>query len=73
MSIQVTGLMSRIYLIVCVIPQNRLSIHVDGIKQHLVETAFKDFESLTHGSSWKEINSHVLNRLFSHHRKLFIL
>lgn len=46
---QVVGLMSRISLIISVIPQNRLLIHVDGIEQYPVETIFKyDYESLTH-------------------------
>jgi len=74
MSTQVVGLMSKTSLIVYVIPQNRLLIHVNGIEQCPIETYFKDdYESLTHGSSWKEINCHVHNRLFNHHRKLFIL
>ena len=73
MSTQVAGLMSSISLIVFVIPQNRLFIHVDGIKQHSVETGFKDCESLTYGSSSKEFNCHVYSRLFAHCRKLFIL
>ena len=64
--------MSKVSLIVSLISQNRLFIHVDGIKQHPVETIFKGYESLTHGSSWKEINFHVNNMLFSHRRKLFI-
>jgi len=50
MSIQVVGFISSIPLIVSIIMKNRLSIHIDGIKQHLVETIFKDFESLTHSS-----------------------
>ena len=71
---QVASLMSRVSLIVSVIPQNRLLIHVDGIKQYPVEYVFKnDYESLTHGSSWKEINYHVHNRLFDHRSKLFIV
>ena len=49
-------------------------IHVDGIEQYPVQIVFKDdYESLTHGSSWKEINFHVDNRLFAHRRKLFML
>jgi len=71
---QVAGLMSRVYLIVSVISKNRLLIHVNGIKQYPVETIFKDdYESLTHGISWKEINFQFYNRLFNHCRKLCIL
>ena len=71
---KVAGLMSRISLIVYVITQNRLLIHVNGIEQYPIETVFKDdYESLTHGISWKEINFHVHNRLFNHLRKLCIL
>ena len=70
---QVAGLMPRLYFIVFVFPQNRLFIHVDGNKQHPVEIVFKDYESLTHVSSWKEFNFHVYSNLFSHRRKLFIL
>jgi len=74
MSTQVVGLMSEMYLIVSVVPQYRLLIHVNGIKQYLVDTIFKDdYESLTHGILWKEINFHVHNRLIDHRRKLFIL
>ena len=73
MPIQVAGLMSRISLVVSIIPQNRLFIHVDGFKQRPVETIFKDCESLTHGSSWKEFNCHIHNRFFNHLYKLYIL
>ena len=69
---QVSDFMSKVSLIVSVIPQNRLFIQVDGIKKHLVETIFKDCELLTHDSSWKKFNCHVDNRLFAHCRKLFI-
>ena len=70
----IAGLMSRISLSVSVIPQYRLLIHVNGIEQYLIETIFKDdYESLTHGILWKEINYHVHNRLFAHRRKFFIL
>jgi len=69
----IAGLMSSISLIVSIILQNRFLVHVDGIKQHSVETIFKDCESLTHYSLWKEFNCHVDNKLFSHHCKLFIL
>ena len=73
MSIQLVGLMSKVSLIVSFIPQNRLFIHVEGIKQHPIETVFKDCESLMRDSSWKEFNCHVDNRLFAHRCKLFIL
>jgi len=74
MSSQISSLMSRISLIFSVILQNRLLIHVHGIEQHPVETVFKDdYESVTHGCSWKEINCYVHNRLFDHCCKLFIL
>lgn len=70
----IVGLMSRISLIVSVILQYRLLIHVNGIEQYPIETILKDdYESLTHGISWKEINYHVHNRLFDHRRKLYIL
>lgn len=73
MSRQVASFMSRIYLTIFFIPQNRLLIHVNGIEQYPVETIFKDnYESLTHGISWKEVNSHVHNRVFDHHHKLFV-
>lgn len=49
-------------------------IYVNGIEQYPIETVFKDdYESLTHGSSWKEINCHVHNRLFDHRHKFVIL
>jgi len=64
----------KMSLIVSVITQNRFLIHVESIEQNPIETFFDDdYESLTHGSSWKEINSHVHNRLFDHRHKLFIL
>jgi len=70
----VAGLMSKMSLIASVIPQYRLSIHVNGIEQYPIETIFKDdYESLTHGISWKEVNFHVHNRLFNHLFKFFIL
>ena len=50
MSIEVAGLISSISLIVSIIMKNSLSIHIDGIKHHPVETIFKYCESLTHGS-----------------------
>ena len=54
MSCQVVGLMSKTSLIIFVIPHNRLLIHVISIEQYPVETIFKDdYESLTHGISWK--------------------
>ena len=66
--------MRKTSLIISVIPQDRLLIHVKSIEQYHVEIVFEDdYESLTHVISWKEINCHVHNRLFDHHRKLFIL
>jgi len=54
MSSQVLGLMSKTYLIVSIIPQNRLLIHVKSIEKYPVKTVFEDdYESLTHGISWK--------------------
>ena len=74
MSSQVDGLMSKMSLIVSVILQYIFLIHVNSIEQYPIVTVFKDdYESLIHGISWKEINFHVHNRLFSHHRKLCIL
>jgi len=74
-SSQVASMMSKISLNVSVIPQYRLLVHVNGyIEQYLVETVLKDvYESLTRGTSWKEVNCHVHNRLFNHLRKLYIL
>ena len=73
-SSQVASLMSKMSLIVSIIPQYRLLIHVNGIEQYPVETIFKDdYESLTHGISWKEINFHAHNRLFAHRCNFFIL
>jgi len=64
----------RMSLDVSVIPQNRLLVHVNSIEQYSIETIFKDvYESLIHGTSWKEVNFHVHNRLFDHLRKLYIL
>jgi len=66
--------MSKMSLIVSVILQYRFLIHAKSIEQYPVETVFKDmYESLIHGTSWKEVNYHVYNRLFNHLRKLFIL
>lgn len=70
---QVTSLMSKVLLIISIISQNRLFIQVYGIKQHPLDIVFKDCESLTHDSSWKEFNCHVDNKLFSHRHKLFVL
>lgn len=73
-SSQLAGMMSRMSLNVSVTPQNRLLVHVKSIKQYLVEIVFKDvYESLIHGTSWKEVNCHVHNRFFNHLRKLCIL
>ena len=73
-SSQILGIMSRISLLVSVVPQYRLLIHVNSIEQYPVEIFFKDvYESLIHGTSWKEVNFHVHNRLFDHLRKLYIL
>ena len=50
-SIQVAGLMSKMSLIVSVIPQYRLLIHAKIIEQYPVEIVFKDvYESLIHGT-----------------------
>jgi len=74
MSSQVASLMSKVSLIVYIITQKRLLIHVNGSEEYPVQTIFKDdYESLTHGSSWEEINCLVHKRLFNHRRKLFIL
>jgi len=67
-------MMSKNSLIVSIIPQYILLMHVNGIEQYPIEIAFKDdYESLTHGISWKENNCHIHNKLFDHLRKLFIL
>ena len=61
-------------LIVSIIRQYTLLIYVNSIEQYPVEIVFKDdYESITHGSSWKETNCHVHKRLFYHCHKLFIL
>ena len=67
-------MMSRMSLSVSDIPQNRLLIHVKRNEQYALEPIFKDvYESLIHGTSVKEVNFHVYNRLFNHVRKLCIM
>ena len=54
--------------------ESRLLKSIRYVEQSSTKNIFKDvFESLTHDSLWKEYNCHVDNRLFAHHRKLFIL
>lgn len=50
-SSQIVGLMSKMSLIVFLIPQYRLLIHVNSIEQYPIETIFKYiYESLIHGT-----------------------
>ena len=73
-SSQIVGMMSRMSLIVSFILQYILLIHVNSIEHYPIEICFKDvYESLIHGTSWKEVNFHVHNRLFNHLHKLCIL
>ena len=44
--------MSKTFLIVSIIPQDRLLIHVKSIEQYPIDIVFEvDYESLTHGIS----------------------